>query len=116
MVWYKEIWLRYLCLQTHFVGNQWTAASVFVNSPHGRGKTCTGALYNTLAHVDNTTDLIYAWDRRLGKQSERISILIQTLHLCEFVLSCIYLNRDLMARLVDRLSRTSTSTEATCLN
>jgi hypothetical protein len=68
-------------------------------------------------HVDNEA-LLYTWNKRLCKQSELVSILLQVLHLCEYVLPCrIYLNHvprcsNPTASMVDRLSRSSTTTEA----
>jgi hypothetical protein len=66
--------------------------------------------------VDNEA-LVYAWNKRLCKQSAFVSILVQALHLCEFILPCcIYVTHiprcsTSQASLADRLSRYSTTTE-----
>jgi hypothetical protein len=67
-------------------------------------------------HVDNEA-LISTWNKRISARSELISIIMQALHLCEFILPCrIYVSyiprcSTPQALLADKLSRYSTTTE-----
>jgi hypothetical protein len=71
-----------------------------------------------LLSVDNEA-FAKAWLRRVAKYNETMAIFIQTLHLLEAMLPCRiyvhYLKRcsTTPARIVDQLSRTSTTTETT---
>jgi len=73
---------------------------------------------HVLLQVDNTS-LIYGWEKRYCKNDAETSLLIRTLHVIESLLCCkIYIKHvkrcsTPMAKLVDQLSRKSTTTSKT---